>query len=364
MLPPEHLWPVDAVWDFHAGGQEFHTVSRFVDALTARYGAVTDADELAFVAQLATYEGQRAMFEAYTREKYRATGVIQWMLNNAWPSLIWHLHDYYLRCGGGFYGTRKACEPLHVLYSYDDRSVVVTNQHAEPFRGLVVRVRVFDGRRTVERVVRGLDVAADGKAQALVLPPPERAVTFVDLRLETSEGAVVSTNFYWLPLEPDVIDHGKSYWLHTPTARHADLAAVRALPITELSVRVTRDAAVHVALDNVSDRLAFFVQLRLVDATGADILPVTWSDNYVSLLPGDARTLRATVAGGGALPADVHVEVRGINVPTVSVAAEPDGGRQAAGPLALDARLGPAPRLPRAQTDRIISTVVEQVGDG
>ncbi len=68
-----------------------------------------------------TYEGERAMFEAYGRNKYTSTGVVQWMLNNAWPSIIWHLYDWYLRPGGGYFGTKKACEPLHVQYSYDDQ---------------------------------------------------------------------------------------------------------------------------------------------------------------------------------------------------------------------------------------------------
>ncbi len=95
-------------------------------------------------AQALTYEGQRAMFEAYGRNKYTSTGVIQWMLNNAWPSLIWHLYDYYLRPGGGYFGTKKACEPLHVQYSYDDRSVVVVNDLQTPFCGLKVSAQVFD----------------------------------------------------------------------------------------------------------------------------------------------------------------------------------------------------------------------------
>ena len=57
------------------------------------------------------------MFEAYSRNKYASTGVIQWMLNNAWPSLIWHLYDYFLMPAGGYFGTKKACEPVHAQYS-------------------------------------------------------------------------------------------------------------------------------------------------------------------------------------------------------------------------------------------------------
>ena len=72
-----------------------------------------------------TYEGQRAMFEAYRRNKYTSTGVIQWMFNNAWPSIYWHLFDWYLLPAGGYFGTKKANEPVHALFSYDDRSIAV-----------------------------------------------------------------------------------------------------------------------------------------------------------------------------------------------------------------------------------------------
>ena len=97
------------------------------------------------------------------RNKYISTGVIQWMLNNAWPSMIWHLYDYYLRPGGGYFGTKKACEPLHVQYSYDDRSVVVVNDSAP-------------SRSPASRLPRKvLDFDLDGEASprpAMDRPPP------------------------------------------------------------------------------------------------------------------------------------------------------------------------------------------------
>jgi hypothetical protein len=127
-------------------------------------------------------------------------------------------------------------------------------------------------------------------------------------------------------------------------------------------VRAARGDGVQVDLHNLTDRLAFFVQLRLIDATGADVLPVVWSDNYVSLFPGDARTLRAVVPGG-ALPPDIQVEVRGLNVPPTMVAAEPDGARPAIGggvpELVLDDDRGPAANLGRDQSERLISTIVD-----
>src|SRR5260370_1094003 len=91
-----------------------------------------------------TYDGQRAMFEAYARNKYTSTGVIQWMLNNSWPSLIWHLYDYYLVPAGGYFGTKKACEPIHVQYSYDDNSVAVINGTYEILKGTKVSAKIYD----------------------------------------------------------------------------------------------------------------------------------------------------------------------------------------------------------------------------
>ena len=90
------------------------------------------------------YESERAMFEAYGRNKYLSTGVIHWMLNNAWPSVVWNLYDYYLRTGGAYFGTKKACEPLHVQYSYDDDSVVVVNSFDRKFEGLRIEAEISD----------------------------------------------------------------------------------------------------------------------------------------------------------------------------------------------------------------------------
>ncbi len=322
MLPEDHLWPIDEVWDFHAGGQEFHNVQAFANALEARYGAVDGARQFADLSQLMTYETERAMFEAYARNKFRATGVIQWMLGNAWPSLIWHLYDYYLRPGGGFFGTKKACEPLHVMYAYDDASVVVVNDFPHAFRRLGIHTRVFDLDLN-ERFRRSavVDVAANGTHSVIKIPNMNQAspVNFVDLRMTTEEGNLVSRNFYWIPTRLDVLDWGKASWINTPIAEYADLRAVGDLPTTWLGAVAVSETcedgiAVRVELANPTDKLAFFVQLRLVDGLGDDILPVLWSDNYVSLLPGETFTLRVVAPGAGIARDDLYLHVQGLNV--------------------------------------------------
>jgi exo-1,4-beta-D-glucosaminidase len=320
MLPEENLWPIDEVWNYHAGGQEFHNIEMFTRAVTERHGECPDVETFAQLSQLVTYEAQRSMFEAYTRKKNEgATGVVQWMLNNAWPSLIWHLYDYYLRPAGGYFGTKKACEPVHALYAYDDRSVVVDNQGREDLSALRVAIRVYDlDSKLIHEVKDRIDVPASGQNTVAQLPSFDDAgsLVFVDLRLHSASGEELSQNFYWIPKKLDQLDHEKGTWYYTPVTEHADLRALRDLPGAEVAVRAEREGSdeLVVDLENTGDALAFFTQLRLCDAEGEDILPVLYSDNYVSVLPGESRRVTLRLPDGADIPQGAALEVHGMNV--------------------------------------------------
>src|ERR1700733_15241150 len=140
-IPADQLWPQNATWSYHFGGGEFTKLTVFDEAMSATYGQAHSVDDYVRIAQTMSYDSERAMFEAFGRNKYTSTGVIQWMLNNAWPSMIWHLYDYYLDADGGYFGTRKACEPLHIQYSYDDHSVVVVNSTYLPVSHLTLTAK-------------------------------------------------------------------------------------------------------------------------------------------------------------------------------------------------------------------------------
>lgn len=302
MLPPEHLWPIDDVWSYHAGGGQFKTLNVFTKALNARYGEAKGIEDYALKSQLMAYEGQRAMFEGYARNKYGSTGVIQWMLNNAWPSLIWHLYDYYLLPGGGYFGTKRACEPVHVQYSYDDRSIVAVNNTGRRLVRVKLNAKVFD-INLAEKFTQTttLDLPADSNARAFALPAPDGLTPtyFLKLTLEASDGQLLSSNFYWLSTKEDVLDFDKSTWYYTPATAYADYTQLQSLPRTTLKVsgRVSRrgeDEVARVTLENTSGKLAFFVRLQVQRGRGGEeVVPVLWDDNYISLLPGEKRELTA-----------------------------------------------------------------------
>jgi exo-1,4-beta-D-glucosaminidase len=319
MLPKDHLWPIDEYWNFHAGGGAFKDIHVFTDALNARYGKAESAQDYAMKSQMMTYEGVRAMYEAYGRDKYRATGVVQWMLNNAWPSVIWHLYDYYLRPGGGYFGAKVAMEPLHPVYGYNDRSISVVSSQYQDAKGLKLTAKVYDVDMK-EKFSKDatLDVAADTSVKSFAIPEiNDTPVYFVVLRLADASGKQVGSNFYWLSSKQEAIDWEKTNWYVTPTASYADYTALAKLPKVKLKTvsrteRKGKEAITHVTVENPSKDLAFFVRLK-VNKGKEEILPVLWQDNYISLLPGEKREVSATYRATELGTEKPTVEVKGWN---------------------------------------------------
>lgn len=327
MLGEQHLWPPDECWTLHSGGGPFKDRDLFDTALSNRYGAPGDLEDYVHKAQLACYEAERAMFEAYSRRKYRATGVIQWMLNNAWPSLIWHLWDHSLRAGGGYFGVKKACEPLHIQFDEGENTVSVVSDLSEATPPLIARVRLVDFDLS-ERFRYEAELRVRPDSAVTVCELPERSklsrTHFLVLELRTVDGASCSRNFYWLSSEPDVIAHEKANWYMAPLEAYASFHALAELPEAAISLELdrsnggsqaapgARDGFV-VHMRNTGRTLAFFTRLRLLTASGAEVLPAHFSDNYVSLLPGDALsiTVRDARSGDGRMAAAAVVEATG-----------------------------------------------------
>ncbi len=329
-IPKEHLWPIDEVWNYHAGGERFTTVNVFTEGLNRRYGTATSLDDYERKAQAMTYDGQRAMFEAYARNKYTSTGVIQWMLNNAWPSLIWHLYDYYMVPAGGYFGTKKATEPLHVQYSYDENSVAVINGTYETLHGAKVTAKLYniDAKEKGSRQVK-LDLAPDSSTKAFDLPKVDDLTTTYFLRLELHDAAskLVSDNFYWLSTKPDTMDwkHRKDT-VYTPQAEFGDLSGLNSLPPAKIVIaqqalgKSGRNNWMTLTVENKGEGIAFMVHPRVTRGKGGeDVTPIFWSDNFFSLLPGEKRNIRAHYDDASLAGREPVLEVEGYNIVPGSV---------------------------------------------
>ncbi|MEW9570320.1 sugar-binding domain-containing protein [Rhodanobacter sp. Si-c] len=337
MLSPQEqqaLWMYPQTRQYHASAawSPFASIAPFDTALARRYGAPRSLADYVAKAQLENYDNVRAQFEAFNAHMGAAnpsTGVIYWMLNNAWPSLHWHLYDYFLNPAGAYFGAKKANEPLHIQYSYDTRAVMLVNQTSTAERGLQahIRVRNLDGSVRYEQRLRDIDLAGNGTRQLATLPTPAglSRTYFVELELASADGQPVSRNVYWLSTQADELDWAHSNWYLTPVTRYGDLTALQSLPAAANEVRATMrregsESVVTVALAVPASSRApgLFQHVSIRRAAHGDlVLPVLWSDNDVTLWPGESLTLTAHYGAQDTTPP--VIEVGGWNVPTWSV---------------------------------------------
>ena len=328
-IPEDQLWPIGDTWNFHAGSGKFKNIDLFTHAMEMRYGAAKDAADYTWKSQAMAYEGQRAMFEAYGRNKYKSTGVIQWMLNNAWPSLIWHLYTYDLTPAGGYFGSKVALEPVHVQFSYDDRTIAVVNNTQKALNGLKIVAKLYDtaGSEKFSREA-AVDVVGDGVAKSIAIPEPSdiSPAYFLNLQLSSAGGELLSRNFYWLSTKPDELDFSKTEWYYTPQTSFADFSPLQTLPKVNVKASLTaiagsdRDAAFQVAIENTGKSVAFLTRLRLVKShEQVEILPVFWDDNYISLLPGEKREVTVRIRKKDLAGARPILQVDGFNVSPATV---------------------------------------------
>jgi exo-1,4-beta-D-glucosaminidase len=333
------LWQNYAASQYHRSpSSTFSTLKIFDNAITGRYGAPTSLADYVKKAQLAQYENVRAQFESYRRNftdsSNPADGVIYWMLNSGWTSLHWQLFDYYLDQNGAYYGAKEADKPLHVQYSYDNRSVVVVNQNHAAAGGLSATVSLYnpDGTQEFNQTASGLAVSGDGaRTTAFTIPASVSGLSstyLARLVLKDGSGTEIDRNVYWLSTAADAVDWSSNDWYYAPTTSYANLKGLSGMAEAPVSVSASSSQSgdtttTTVTLRNTSTGKvpAFYVDSHLVDSAGRPVLPIRWSDNEVSLWPGESTTLTASYRTSDLHGSVPSVRVSGWNVATRTVPA-------------------------------------------
>ena len=300
MIPEDQLWPVGEAYDYHTttSRDALHDLSELKTVIEKRMGGADNLDEFIRKAHFIDYEGTRAMIEAHRVNVPRSTGVIQWMLNSAWPSLYWQMYDWYLVPTSGFWSVRKGCAPQQLIYNYGDNYLYAVNDEKEDVQ-LRAHMKAYglDGKLLC-------DASADadmpmGSSVKLfeVYPKGEDIddVMFLFLTLTDKKGNIVSKNEYVIAEVMDKHDWNKYRWWRTQIESYADFSALDELAPAEVAVSVSKENTEHgempcVTLENKSDVVAFFVRMDIKYRNG-EIFPALWSDNLVTLQPGETLTV-------------------------------------------------------------------------
>jgi glycosyl hydrolase family 2/Ig-like domain-containing protein/concanavalin A-like lectin/glucanase superfamily protein len=321
-IPASELWPISDTWAYHDWHQTGNgAIATYMDAMTAQLGKPTSLEDFERKAQLMQYVGYRAIFEGFNAGLWKTNSArLLWMTQPAWPSSAWQIFSSDYDTHGSFYGVKTASQPVHVQMNLPDFKVIAVNNLRTPLSGASVAatVQALDGRVLAEpKATVSAEPGQTTEAFTLPLGPllAEHGLVLVSLELRDGSGAVLSRNDYW---------QGRD------DAAYQALNTLPAAPLT-LKAAARRDGAetiTAVDVTNPARTSALAVKLTLFDAKGAQVLPAYFSDNYISLQPGETRRVEirypaATLKGPGSVAA------RGWNVKpaTARVAAPSAGGR-------------------------------------
>jgi hypothetical protein len=231
-------------------------------------------------------------------------GLLIWMSHSCWPSFVWQTYDYYFEPTAGYFGAKKASEPLHIQWNAASDAIEVVNYSAGAAPGLSARVQLInsDGAVKWEKSAT-LDSAEDTMQSPFKMEYPAGLTPVHFIRLELRQGQkLVSDNFYWRGVEEE------------------NYRALRTLPKVAIDASTTTERRADrwfltTTLSNASQTPALMVRLKAVrEKTGDRILPAIYSDGYVPLMPGEKRAITTELRDADTRGENPRIVVEGFNV--------------------------------------------------
>jgi len=285
MMPEKDWKEINDDWAEHDLARGAQKGDQYPRIINERYGKVLNLADFARKGQLATYEAFRAMYEGRNSGLFKtATAVITWMSHPAQPSFVWQLYHHDLEPNSALFAVKKAGEPVHVQLNEKNWNVEIINNLPAPLAQAQVHLTIYnlDGKLAGRQdfAVNASQEAATSLG-AVNWPDNLSAVHFVKLELRDAAGKLLSDNFYWRALP----------------AHRDDLSPLASLPVASLAATVSRhdedgQCRLEVTLKNSSPSVALMTHLQLHrNKSGERVLPVYYTDNYVSLVPGETKTI-------------------------------------------------------------------------
>lgn len=272
MIPPRHSVETDSVWQYH----KYIGYNEYIKP----YGTPKDVEHFGEIAQLVNYNQYRALSEGFTAHMWDwYTGYIIWKTQNPWTALRGQMYDYYLDPNAGLYGLHQGNEQVHVMCNPETGMVMVANHSLEYQRDLMLKIQAYDmqGNESLITQVFVYMNPASVKNISSIKRHIERIGSelgcFIRLQLIKNEVEIISDNFYWFA------DSAGQY------------SGLQSYQQPEVNVQCTtdQDENIQVRISNPKGgAISFFNRISLVDSrTNERKLPVFYSDNYISIPPGE-----------------------------------------------------------------------------
>jgi len=294
MMPESKLWPISEVWDYHCttSTTALNNMKTNNEMVEGMYGTANNLKEYMDRSHLSAYQSTKSMFEAFRVNKEEATGIVQWMLNSAWPSLYWQLYDYEKIPVPAYYGVKRANKPLQLIYNYADNGIYVVNELIKETQQLEAVIRAYDLNSNLIYQKQIPFSANTDKIEKLTEIENSAPNTYLFLHIQDKSGKILTENFYVLSSVSDEHDWEKTNWVGTPMKSYGNFKALTNIPMSTLKISVQKTAdGLKLNIENTSDNIAFFTQFLVKDEKQNIVYPVFWDDNYISFIPGEKKVV-------------------------------------------------------------------------
>lgn len=267
---------------------------RYINDINKSYGKATSLEDFCRKAQLMNVETMKAMYEAWNDHMWNnASGMLIWMSQSAYPTMIWQTYDYYYDLTGAYFGAKTACEPVHIQWNAATNAIKVINNKPYNLKGLTAEADVYNMNG---KMVPGfsqkkkLDANATSAVYAFTAFSDSSKVAklspvhFLKLKLFDAAGRLISENFYWM---------GNTYLDYTALSKMPSVG--KSLQASVPKISTAANGVNRLLTYNITNHskttAAFAIRAQLLNNAGKQILPALLSDGYFSLMQGESKTL-------------------------------------------------------------------------
>lgn len=284
MMSKEDVWPISDVWYYH----DLHDGQKdYIETIEKLYGKSETLDDFCKKAQMINYDSHRSMFESWNSHLWNNTsGVLLWMTHPAWPSTVWQVYSSDYETFGSYFGSKKACEPVHIQMNLDNGKTVIINTTLKNISNAKASLQIYglDGKQ-IHQAEAVTEIKANSltDCSSLVLPQSLPEIYLVRLQVEDQNGKTISVNEYW-----------------KNNSGATDFKPFNSLESAVLTVSKfkTENGKTAFELSNSGKTPALAIKLNLTQKiSGETVLPAYFSDEYFTLFPGERKIIQVEYTG-------------------------------------------------------------------
>lgn len=322
MMDEKDLWPINKeVWDY-LDGNGFHLMTSLYTEMTNEYGKSKSIDEFATKAQFLGAMNYRGIWETWNYNKLNygdrfCSGVLFWYHNSPERQVCGRMWDWSLEPTAALYAAQNALQPLHPQFDYLKNTVSVSNDYPKAFDNYRVTADVYDlsmkHRFSKQTVV---DIPDDGVVNDIFKIDFSESISnvhFIKLRLFDEKGKEVGNSFYW---RSNSEYKGRNTLTGPATGGFEDINKLAtAMVQVKYKTRIENENhLIDLELKNTGKTLSFFTQIQWLDKNGKPIRPSFYTNNFMSLLPGEMSTVTIETALKNVPKESCFLVVKGFNL--------------------------------------------------